>query len=608
MPSRLRSLILVSFILVFLVLVFSDSTVFDWVAWGLSTFLEVHVVPLLGPVVLLLAAAFLVWFIRSALWTRRETFMAFEDLSADPVKRQDANRVLTCLVLSQLQDPQPLRMSELQMDIMPGAEEPGFGGLRPQQPMEAIPGFVPADHPVKIATVEFNLSDILNYFRRLFDRPYEQYLQGWLLESNGDVTAVAQLLDSAGRLKRRLGRDQMWRVQIAGANARERAIADLAAQIMVGMGKSNITGSWQSLRSFQAGMHQLHLGRGLERCPVSVESARHHFEDALDYDPSNWIVRFQLALVLCGESWPRAALEHFQILQSVFEQVLSQETGWWSRSFAEIKSFGRKLISRVRYRNQEDPCLGNHAAFRSVLRHLQRYPECPFLVEYNRAITLSTLPDVSDKQKAIEVLKRLSNLGDVADSFRAFNSCAKRLSDRSKTELELYAKSAQARILSSLDAASDRIREDRIAEVNVLWDQIKKLCLQKQERNWRSLQTGRAVTLAARARLLAAKGEAKEACSDLYQALAAEPKFVQAYTQIAELHLKEKEKLSQDWAALAEFWLRRAKEINPACRHTQMLLENLHQEQEPSLQPTTHRRAAATRQSSPHADLNGGNH
>lgn len=69
----------------------------------------------------------------------------------------------------------------------------------------------------------------------------------------------------------------------------------------------------------------------------------------------------------------------------------------------------------------------------------------------------------------------------------------------------------------------------------------------------------------------------KEPCDCLYRALAAEPKFADAYKQLAGLHLQKREKLSKDWASLVEDWLRRAEEINPSCRSTIRQLDNLHQ-------------------------------
>src|SRR5271166_872528 len=185
----------------------------------------------------------LLWLVRWCLrhWPLHETLISFEDLSPGERPSTDPDRVLTSSVLSQLQNHQPIRMAGLQMDIMPGAQDPGFGGLRPAQYTGHISGIVPADHPIKVGTVEFTPSDIIEYVRRWFDRPNKGYLLGWELSTENGTTAVAHLMDNSKKLGRGLAGDNAWRVHVARTEGRERAISALAAQIMVGTGNSAIT-------------------------------------------------------------------------------------------------------------------------------------------------------------------------------------------------------------------------------------------------------------------------------------------------------------------------------------------------------------------------------
>jgi hypothetical protein len=48
-----------------------------------------------------------------------------------------------------------------------------------------------------------------------------------------------------------------------------------------------------------------------------ITEARRHLEDAVTYDPSNWIARFNLALTLCRDSQVDTALKHFDMLEEV---------------------------------------------------------------------------------------------------------------------------------------------------------------------------------------------------------------------------------------------------------------------------------------------------
>ena len=531
--------------------------------------------PPLGPLVAVLGGSLWIirWLIRR--WPKPETLTWFEDLSVEGRQNPDSNRVLTSFVLSHLQNNRSLQMSELHMDIMPGANEPGFGGLRPAQEANSIPGFVTADHPIKIGSVEFSPGDALGYFRRWFDRPNKQYLLGWLLASDTEATAVARLVDNAKKTKRHIARKCVWRSHTVGSNARSQAIADLSAQIVVDMGKSKITTNWQSFRSFHDGMNRLQLDQTWILEPANITEARRSFEDALTYDASNWMARFQLALLLCKENEPRAALEHLAILESILKCALEQKAAGWTSDPKE--SYPK--WSRMRPKQAEDTCAEGSPAFKRLLRHLHDYPECPFLVLYNKAIALSSLPDSEHKREAVELLEQLSRVKDDPDIVPEFKKCAERLSDRSYIELKLYSLSSQAHILASVQA-SHSIRSswsaDRLKQINEKLCHIEDLCLQRQQEHWGSLQTARAVAHGAAARVLAEEGHVNDASKHLHEALAAEPKFVGAYLQLAELYIREKEKLVPRWDLLAESQLRHAAEINPKCQETQLILAALY--------------------------------
>src|SRR5205823_2125137 len=88
------------------------------------------------------------------------TLTSFEEVS-EAADKGDRNRALTVRLLSLLENPKPLQMPELQMDMMPGADEPGFGGLRPALNMDSAAVYVPSDHPIKVGALEFTLSDLI---------------------------------------------------------------------------------------------------------------------------------------------------------------------------------------------------------------------------------------------------------------------------------------------------------------------------------------------------------------------------------------------------------------------------------------------------------------
>jgi hypothetical protein len=544
----------------------------------ISDFLKAF--PPLGPLIVvafvLTAVCCFLWIIRWLIhrWPKEETLTWFEDYSVGARQNPESNRLLTSFVLSQLQNNRPLQMSELHMDIWPGANEPGFGGLRPAQDTTVISDFVLSDRPIKIGSVEFSPSDLLVYLRRLFIRPNREYLLGWLQVSDTDAIAVARLVDSKKKPKGQPERDPVWRAHVVGPQARERAIADLSAQIIVGMGKSSITTNWQSFRSFHAGIKWLHLDRLGILQPTDVAAARHSFEDALHYDASNWMARFQLALLLCNENEPRAALEHLAILESILERALKQTTA--GRSSTEPISRDSELTGMRPRHAVSDVCSYERLAFQALVHHIRQYPECPFLVLYNKAIALSSLPSGEKTAEAITLLDQLSEVKDNPNGIPAFKQCAEQLTDRSYVELRLYSLSGKAHILASRATQCPALSQngglrDRAPWIKEILKKIEGLCFQRQEEHWGSLQTARAVALSAAARVLAEEGNVQCASKYLHEALAAESRFVEAYLQLAELYIREKEQLAPRWDLLAETQLTHAAEIYPSCPNAKLL-------------------------------------
>jgi hypothetical protein len=124
---------------------------------------------------------------------RRATRVSFEDLSEPRDTRLAKSRVLTNNTRDLLQNPKPVQMSELHVDLMPGTDEGGFSGLSPTLAMESVLGFEPSDHPVKVASLEFSLQDLFGLLSSFFSRLYEHDLDGWLDIRGDQVEAFAEL-------------------------------------------------------------------------------------------------------------------------------------------------------------------------------------------------------------------------------------------------------------------------------------------------------------------------------------------------------------------------------------------------------------------------------
>ena len=358
------------------------------------------------------------------------THIVFEDLSAGRDERLDRNRILAQSVISRLQNPQQTTFN-LQMDVMPGANEPGFGGLQPVLTMASALESERADRPIKIGAVEFSLGDVLTLISSLFARPPKQYLEGWLIEANGSVEVGARMLDhrrqpefkGPARTSDHEATPEPLAWLVRGTGGRERATADLAAQILVDTNRSTITNDWRSLRSFQEVMvlrDDQRFDAHQETSPTvdpkaTVSSARGHLARAVSYDPSNWIARFSLAVTLCRDDEPLLALQHLDILEKAIARAwpnvlklrkerqaakaasvfagpeLKPVVRQLEQTVGRARAYVRKLRQRTETAEAQDDFEG--PGFRELVRHLDLLPECAFLILFNEGIARATRKD-----------------------------------------------------------------------------------------------------------------------------------------------------------------------------------------------------------------------
>ena len=188
-------------------------------------------------------------------------------------------------------------------------------------------------------------------------------LIGFVRESEDRTAIMAQEVDWKGR--QMVGHS--WKAERAPKDSRRDMILDLAAQIIVDLRVSEITTDWKSYRCFCRGLDSLAAAGSREmraQCEC-IEAARDQFQMALAFDPANWMARFYLAVCLCRCGENELAVSHFSIL----ERVLSEAD-------ALLVGYGRRFRRDKRAANP-------------VVRHLQQYPQCPFLVLYNKAMALS---------------------------------------------------------------------------------------------------------------------------------------------------------------------------------------------------------------------------
>ncbi len=278
--------------------------------------------------------------------------------------------------------------------------------------------------PIKVGPVAFDLEAKLRSCSASPLRLRRQYsLVGFVHDDAARTFIVAQLVDWRGRQLR--GRS--WRVEKQAESTRHEMIQDLTAQIIVDLRVSEITNDCRSYRCFCVGLDSLASATTIGRsgsCQC-IASARDQFQTALSFDPANWMARFYLAVSLCRCGENEAAVSHFTILERV------------------LKEADRLLGELHRVDKRHRPFLN------PVVKHLQQYPQCPFLVLYNRAMALSGTLRSCELDEALRTLDRMSRAFNRSDENIEFGHCAELLAETDRIRFAMLALSAKASILAT---------------------------------------------------------------------------------------------------------------------------------------------------------------
>jgi len=464
--------------------------------------------------------------------------------------------VLTALMV-ELLTPRQLSAGEFSMDIMPGTDEPGFSGVMPALERDVSTSYEAAEHPVKIASVEFFPKELITLFGWL-RRPTKESIEGWLECKTDEATVSANY---TCRRPFRGSERKHWFVRHAGPQSREEVLSLLAAQIVVDLRKVDFTGNGRSYRALRAALRTSILD---QETSDKGSTTRGQIETALSWDPRNWIARFSLALELCKGGSPGEAIKHFEMLESLLAKVVTFQTHA-SGTQHELAPGGGPV------------CQEDSDAFAALYEHLRRYLSCPYLIRYNKAIALAACGEALASENAHQILKELATLEVPAGtSSSAHHQDGITLTRRAAAELRLNALSARANMVATEAWRRGEFTPQDFEEVTRLIAAVDGLCLAEQDQHWRSFQTARAVAHSAHGRALLAKKDGAGAIAALRSALAAQPTFAAARMQIAEVYMALQKEIGSDWALQAKQELFLALGISSNCKQIQSSLAALY--------------------------------
>lgn len=194
--------------------------------------------------------------------------------------------------------------------------------------------------PVKLGPFSITPKQLFTYIFLLFKPRYESTLYGVLSKEDNRLVLRVETKSrrvSVGKKSRRksLAQVNFEAVEIkTDFPVRDSVLLGAASQFLVSIAKGVIiTEDWRSLKNFLEAEELLS-----QACADSVEyekslpAAQKKLTTSLRYDPSNWMARYKIAIVLGKMGKDREACEQFEYI----EKMLKSKPLWESLHFKEL--------------------------------------------------------------------------------------------------------------------------------------------------------------------------------------------------------------------------------------------------------------------------------
>lgn len=181
------------------------------------------------------------------------------------------------------------------------------------------------DTQVTVGPLSLNPVRLLKAFLGMLQRPYEQTVEGWLVEGEG--AGSLRLVMESVRYDRTPGAVERWE-SVGAPNSRAAMLEDAARSVLFVISKPAFTASRESFVRYCEAM-----------TATDPQVAKKKFQAALRADPSNWMARLELAELLIKQRRPTAAIAHLDQLSHRLDQPIR-----WCPA-----AVGQDLSSAVRF-------------------------------------------------------------------------------------------------------------------------------------------------------------------------------------------------------------------------------------------------------------------
>ncbi|MEW5756092.1 MAG: tetratricopeptide repeat protein [Pseudomonadota bacterium] len=511
------------------------------------------------------------WF-RARYMVRPGTGISLEDQCAAAEQReaksqelsQEMAQAIVNLVNGSASAPASGVLMDLDATNLPNARDP-LGGIA------AIASHIEANaEPVRIGPFSFQAKQLFQYLALLFKRPYEYTLSGVLKQTDTHLLLQVTKYRRDGSVVE----GGLFEASCAAdaPRCRDTVIKDVATQIAATLPGSKVTENWRSLRNYLQAESLLSLETGDDERKQRYERAQALLQSALAHDPANWMARFKLASVLRYLGDNEAARDQFDYV----ERMLGSQEIWCFHHFGAFLRTNPEFPWIVRYNLIVS--MSKIASERSIARALilidQLIEELEAFADPARAATGQSLPQAKTNDRVIrELTERWRSI------MEKFHEQQVTLTPKCRDNLLYLTKGGRAAVLCS---EIERLREasftspdkaqqlyQSMAEIlkriendeHWLW----KMTPNVKSESWQTFAQAHAAAQNAYGRACYVMNKFDDAMKYLRWAIQIHvpQNFPEPHINLAALYIKQRSRLTPDWAEKAKAHLETSLAMSP---------------------------------------------
>lgn len=271
---------------------------------------------------------------------RRGIVVGLEDLSAAVGERNLASHVLSRQLLTELQGlASPVSKPDADIDETADLDRSVLANLNlglAGDGVQQLDALVEGEPSLSIGPVSFSLRQIAYLVASFFRRASEFELTGSLTPHGARTVIAAERANATGK---RLNR---WYAVRSGEDAAPRLVGDLAMQIVVDLGCSTATSSWQSFRDYRIGLAALEQSAEQGQDGLSqLKTARVALLRSLERDPLNPLARFYLATVARKLGDNEGAVNQYELLEQLIHRSADSKSSAFFKDHPEFRPIVR---------------------------------------------------------------------------------------------------------------------------------------------------------------------------------------------------------------------------------------------------------------------------